>query len=51
MPETGPVGRDAAATAMARLEEDMSGQLEQPTLEPTEKIEAVQSVDEFSADL
>ena len=33
-----PVGRDATATAMARLEKDMSGLLEDPVLEPTEKI-------------
>ena len=46
-----PVGRDATATAMARLEKDMSGLLEDPVLEPTEKNEAVQSVDESSADL
>ena len=32
-----PVGRDATATAMARLEKDMSGLLEDPVLEPTEK--------------
>ena len=44
-------GRDATATAMARLEKDMSGLLEDPALEPTEKNEAVQSVDELSADL
>ena len=33
-----PVGRDATATAMARLEKDMSGLLEDPVLEPTEKM-------------
>ena len=36
---------------MARLEKDMSGLLEDSVLEPTEKNEAVQSVDESSADL
>ena len=33
-----PVGRDATATAMARLEKDMSGLLEDPVLEPTENM-------------
>ena len=33
-----PVGRDATATAMARLEKNMSGLLEDPVLEPTEKM-------------
>ena len=46
-----PVGRDATATAMAGLEKDMSGLLEDHVLEPTEKNEAVQSVAESSADL
>ena len=32
------VERDATATAMARLEKDMSGLLEDPVLEPTEKM-------------
>ena len=33
-----PVGKDATATVMARLEKDMSGLLEDPVLEPTEKM-------------
>ena len=33
-----PVERDATATAMARLEKDMSGLLEDPVLEPSEKM-------------
>ena len=33
-----PVGRDGTATAMARLAKDMSGLLEDPVLEPTEKM-------------
>ena len=33
-----PVGRDATATAMTRLEKDMSGLLEDSVLEPTEKM-------------
>ena len=33
-----PVGRDATATAMVRLEKDMSGLLEDPVLKPTEKM-------------
>ena len=31
-------GRDTTATVMARLEKDMSGLLEDPVLEPTEKM-------------
>ena len=41
-----PVGRNA--TVMSRLEKDMSGLLEDLVLEPTEKNEAVQSVDKLS---
>ena len=33
-----PVGRDASATALAKLEKDMSGLIEDPALEPTEKM-------------
>ena len=33
-----PVGRDATAAAMARLEQDMSGLSEDPVLEPTDKM-------------
>ena len=33
-----PVGRDATAAAMARLEQNMSGLLEDPVLEPIDKM-------------